>query len=112
MEPAHVVIRFEKVSFGYGEDYPILDEADFSMRENAKFTVMGQNGAGKSTIFKLITGELKPDDGQIHLKQGATIAMAKQVMAREHLTETVRDYFAHAFSEKKYDLDKRIKDVL
>lgn len=112
MDHGNVIIRFENVSFGYGEDNPILDEASFSMRENAKFTVMGQNGAGKSTIFKLITGELKPAEGKIHITAGSTIATAKQVMAREHLTETVRDYFAHAFAEKMYDLDKRIADVL
>ena len=31
---------------------------------------------------------------------------------REHLTETVRDYFAHAFTEVPYNLDKKIADVL
>ncbi len=112
MSHGNVIIRFENVSFGYGEDNPVLDEASFSVRENAKFTVMGQNGAGKSTIFKLITGELKPSEGKIHLLQGATIATAKQVMAREFLDDTVEDYFARAFEEKKYDLDRRIKDVL
>ncbi len=112
MEQNSVIIRFEDTSFGYGEDNPILDEASFSVREDAKFTVMGQNGAGKSTIFKLITGELKPDEGKIHLKAGATIATAKQVMARSHLTETIEEYFAHAFAEKTYDLERRIKDVL
>ncbi|MBI4599261.1 ABC-F family ATP-binding cassette domain-containing protein [Candidatus Uhrbacteria bacterium] len=112
MEHGNTVIRFEGVSFGYGEDNPILDETDFSMRENTKFTVMGQNGAGKSTIFKLITGELKPDEGKIHLPLKTTIATAKQVMSREHLEETIRDYFAHAFPDVAYDLDKRIKDVL
>ncbi|KKR84818.1 MAG: hypothetical protein UU48_C0002G0143 [Candidatus Uhrbacteria bacterium GW2011_GWF2_41_16] len=112
MEHNNVIIRFERVSFSYGEDNPILDEADFSMREDAKFTVVGQNGAGKSTIFKLITGELKPDEGKIHLPLKTTIATAKQVMAREYLEESVRTYFSHAFSDIQYDLDRRIKDVL
>src|SRR3989344_6872811 len=108
----NVIIRFENVNFGYGEDNPILDEASFSLREDAKFTVMGQNGAGKSTIFKLVTGELKPESGAIHVKPGATIAVGRQVMAREHLEESVHDYFAHAFAGKTYDLDRRIKEVL
>lgn len=112
MAAGNVVVRFEEVSFGYSTESPILDEASFSVREDTKLTVMGQNGAGKSTIFKLITGELKPDKGSIHFAQGATIATAKQVMAREHLTETVRDYFAHAFTEVPYNLDKKIADVL
>lgn len=112
MAQGNVIVRFEEVSFGYQAENLILDEASFSIREDAKLTLMGQNGAGKSTIFKLITGELKPDKGAIHTLNGSTIATAKQVMAREHLTETVRDYFAHAFSEVPYNLDKRIKDVL
>ncbi len=112
MSQQNVIIRFEDVRFGYHSEKRLLDEASFSVREDAKFTLMGQNGAGKSTIFKLITGELKPERGQIHIPPNATIAIAKQVMAREHLTETVREYFAHAFTEVPYNLDKRIADVL
>jgi len=112
MTQSNVVIRFEEVSFGYTTENLMLNEASFSVRENAKFTLMGQNGAGKSTIFKLMTGELKPTHGSIHLLPGATIATAKQVMAREYLTQTVRDYFAHAFTQVPYNLDKRIGDAL
>lgn len=112
MTPGTVVARFEEVSFGYTSDNPILDEASFSVREQVKYTLMGQNGAGKSTIFKLITGELKPDHGSIHLSPGTTIATAKQVMAREHLTKTVREYFAQVFSPIPYTLDKHIATVL
>lgn len=112
MAQGNVVIRFDEVTFGYSSDKLVLDEASFSVREDAKLTVMGQNGAGKSTLFKLITGEFKPDRGNIHLAAGATIATAKQVMAREHATETVREYFSHAFEEVPYNLDKRITDAL
>jgi len=108
----NVIIRFERVTFGYDKDEPILNEVDFSVREDAKITVMGQNGAGKSTIFKLLTGALKPDKGNIHLKQGATIAIATQVMPRECMDMTVSDFFARAFPDKMYDLDRRIKDAL
>src|SRR3989339_359468 len=108
----NVVVRFEDVSFGHTEENPLLDEASFSVREEVKLTLMGQNGAGKSTMFKLITGELKPDRGRIHLLPGATIAIAKQVMAREHLTETVRDYFSHAFADVPHNLEKRIQNIL
>lgn len=112
MPQNNVVVRFEDVSFGFTEENPILNEASFSVRENMKFTLMGQNGAGKSTLFKLIMGQLKPDRGSIHLAPGATIATGNQVMAREHLHETVRDYFAHAFAQVPYNLDKQIADAL
>jgi len=112
MAQGNVIIRFEEVTFGYISEKPILHEASFSVREDAKLTLMGQNGAGKSSMFKLITGELKPDKGTIHISPGSTIATAKQVMARGHLTETVREYFSHAFEEVPYNLDKRIADAL
>ncbi|MFA6105574.1 MAG: ATP-binding cassette domain-containing protein [Patescibacteria group bacterium] len=108
----NVIVRFDKTSFKYDHARPILDEASFSVRENTKVTIMGQNGAGKSTIFKLITGELKPDNGGIHLGLGASIAIATQVMKRENLEKTVEEFFAQTFSEKKYDLPKRINNIL
>ena len=112
MDHGDVIVRFDKVTFYYDENKTLLEEASFSVRENAKVTIMGQNGAGKSTIFKMITGDLKPVKGNVYLGQGATIAIASQVMKRENLEKTVEEYFAEAFSEKKYDLPKRIKDVL
>lgn len=110
----NVILRFDNVSFHYGEDKKkiILDEADFSIRENTKITIMGQNGAGKSTIFKMILGELKPQSGKINIVQGTKIAIARQVIPREQLEMTVREWFETAFDEKDYQLDKKIGDVL
>ena len=74
---------------------------------------MGQNGAGKSTLFKMINGELKPDAGQVFITpKDATIATGRQVMPKECLDMTVKAYFESAFTEKHYDIDKKIKDVL
>lgn len=111
-DQGNVLIRFSDVVFTYDNGHAVLDEASFSVRENAKVTVMGQNGAGKSTIFKLITGALKPSRGGIHVRDGATIGIGLQVMPREYRDNTVAEFFAHAFAEKQYDLDRRIADVL
>jgi ATP-binding cassette subfamily F protein 3 len=111
-EHGNVIIRFSGVTFGYDEENPLLEEVDFSVREDAKITVMGQNGAGKSTIFKLLLGQLKPQEGAVHIKQGASVAIGLQVMPREHMEKTVKEFFAHPFPEVVYDLDRRIKDVL
>jgi ATPase subunit of ABC transporter with duplicated ATPase domains len=51
------VLRFEDVTFNYGENKPILFETNFVVRRGTKLTLMGQNGAGKSTLFSLITGD-------------------------------------------------------
>ncbi len=112
MAHGEVVIRFEKVSFEYGHNKPILDTVDFSIRRGMKVTIMGQNGAGKSTLFSLITKERDPEDGQIHLAQKTTIALSRQVIPRDELDLTVREFFQKCFKEKVYDIDPRIDDVL
>jgi ATP-binding cassette subfamily F protein 3 len=112
MAHGEVVIRFEKVSFEYGHNKTILDNVDFSVRRGMKVTIMGQNGAGKSTLFSLITGERLPEDGKINLAQRTTIALSRQVIPRDELDLTVREFFEKCFSEKVYDIDPRIDDVL
>ncbi len=112
MAHGEVVIRFEKVSFEYGHNKSILEAVDFSIRRGMKVTIMGQNGAGKSTIFSLITGEQVPEDGIINLAQKTTIAHSRQVIPREELSLTVREFFEKCFQKKIYDIDPRIDDVL
>lgn len=107
-----VIIRFNEVSFEYGHKKPILIEADFSVRRGSKITLMGQNGAGKSTIFGLITGNYKPDLGSISIAKDSTIAIANQVIPREEMDLTVLDFFERSFSKKVYDIEPRIKKVL
>lgn len=112
MAPENVIISFDNVSFSYNSPKPILEEANFSVRKNSKITIMGQNGAGKSTIFKLITGDLKPEVGQVNISLGASIAIATQVMKPENLEKTVEEFFGQLFQKKMYDLPKRIADIL
>ncbi len=113
MSKDSVVIRFNDVSFEYGHNKPILKEVSFSVRSGSKVTIMGQNGAGKSTLFGLITGKFKPEDGDINIATGATIALSRQVIPRDEMDLTVREFFEKCFPKKKvYDIDPRIDDVL
>lgn len=112
MASDEVVLKFNNVSFEWGTNKPILDEASFSVRRGSKITLMGQNGAGKSTIFQLITGESKPDSGSVNINKNLTIATAKQVILREDLDLTIKEFFEKCFSEKIYNIDKKIDEVL
>ncbi|MDP4008883.1 MAG: ABC-F family ATP-binding cassette domain-containing protein [bacterium] len=112
MAKGNAVIRFKEVSFDFGQKKPILHEADFSVREGSKITLMGQNGAGKSTIFQLITGELAPNSGAIHKDPHLTIATARQVMPRNQLDLTVLAFFEKCFSETVYNIDVKIDQIL
>ncbi len=107
-----VILRFNKVSFEYGHKKPILAEADFSIRRGSKITLMGQNGGGKSTIFQLVVGGLKPESGTITMSNGMTIATARQVIPRDDMALTVREFFEKAFPKKMYDIEPRINKIL
>ncbi|MFA5051809.1 MAG: ABC-F family ATP-binding cassette domain-containing protein [Patescibacteria group bacterium] len=107
-----VVLSFSDVTFAYEHGKKLLDEANFSVRAGSRITLMGQNGAGKSSIFKLITGELKPTGGRVsRTPPDASVAVARQVMPKEALGLTVKEYFATAFSAVQYSLDKMIQEV-
>ncbi len=107
-----VAVRFNSVSFEYNRDKKILDEASFAIRPGSKITIMGQNGAGKSTILKLITGELKPESGSIHVSSGLKVAYAKQVIPQEQMELTVTEFFEKCFNEKIYAISPKIDSVL
>lgn len=106
------IIKFDDVSFGYHESAPILEETNCSIHRGEKLALMGQNGAGKTTLFKLLTGELMQDDGRIIRHAKPSIAIARQVIPRNQLTLSVREYFQSMFGEKIYDLDPRIERTL
>ncbi len=112
MSGDEIIVKFSNVSFEWGVAKPILQEASFSVRRGSKITLMGQNGAGKSTIFQLITSESQPESGAINLNQNLTIATAKQVIPREDLDLTIKEFFEKCFKEKVYDIDKRIDEIL
>ncbi len=112
MSKAAGLITFKEVSFEYDPTRPILKEVTFGVRRGAKFALMGQNGAGKSTIFGLITKKHSPDSGDINIEPRTSIAISRQVIPRAELELTMRDFFLKCFSEKIYDIDPRIDDVL
>lgn len=75
-------------------------------------TLMGQNGAGKSTIFQLLTRDLKPEHGNVITDKDASIAIARQIIPRAELTLSVRDFFGAVFKEVPRNIDARINKVL
>lgn len=112
MATENVIIRFENVSFSYGDKKVILDEANFNVRKNSIVTIIGQNGAGKSTLFKLLEGKLKPHGGKINIETGATIGIAEQMVSPSKLSLTLLDYFRSALPHAEYNLEGDIHKVL
>jgi len=113
MASNETVIKFDSIFFEYEHPKLILDDVKFNIRAGKKITIMWQNGAGKSTIFKLITREIEPKMGKIHTPDGATIAIAFQVMPVNDKPLTVQEYFKkYAKAWETENIDKEIMEVL
>ncbi len=110
--PEEVILRFNEVTFEYSYNKPLLDEACFSVRRGSKITLMGQNGAGKSTIFALMQGQLKPKKGQISVTNNASIGAAPQTLGRADFDLTLEQYFAKAFNPVPGNLKSKISKVM
>lgn len=65
----------------------LLDQADFALEDKEKVALVGRNGTGKSTLFRILTGQIQPEDGQVIKKDGITIASLQQAVPQaESLT--------------------------
>jgi ATP-binding cassette subfamily F protein 3 len=64
----------------------LLDRASLSIPAGHRVGLVGPNGVGKSTLFKLISGELTPDGGKITLIKGATLGMVRQDLPDDDTT--------------------------
>lgn len=67
--PRHVIIGFNNVSFSYTKDVRVLKDISFDIVAGEKITVVGRTGVGKSTLFKLILGLIKPTNGSITINE-------------------------------------------
>ena len=59
-----MLITSENMTFGY-DGTPILENINFTVNETDRIGLIGSNGEGKTTLIKLILGELEPDSGKI-----------------------------------------------
>jgi ATP-binding cassette, subfamily F, member 3 len=62
----------------YVSGKPLLTDANLQIFANQRIGLVGKNGCGKSTLFRLIRGEIKPDSGEIGLQAGKTLGFVAQ----------------------------------
>ena len=58
------LLGMQDVSVGFG-GYPLLEHMNFQIEPGERICLLGRNGVGKSTLIKLICGELEPESGVI-----------------------------------------------
>ena len=134
------LIQLQHVDFSIGGPL-LLADVDLSIERGERVCVVGRNGEGKSTLMKLIAGQLQPDDGEVRVQNGIVVArMAQEVpqstagsvfdvvaeglgdlgrlLARYHHLLAAGDLDAlgevqHEIEARQgWDLDRRVDDVL
>ena len=72
-----MLLSFEHVTFGY-LGVPVVRDVCFSVHEKERVGFLGGNGEGKTTVLKLLTGELTPDAGNVVKKSGLSLGYLEQ----------------------------------
>ena len=72
-----LLLSLSAASLAFGQA-PLLDRADFSLRANERVGLIGRNGAGKSSLLKLLAGTQQADDGELQSRQGLRTAYVPQ----------------------------------
>lgn len=81
----HIALTFERVSFGYGPDRPVLCDLDLVVEAGTALTLVGASGSGKSTLFNLLLGFTMPQAGRI-LVNGQDLAGLDLPAWRKHIS--------------------------
>lgn len=71
------LLGMQDVSLAFGGP-PVLDRARFAIERGERVSLLGRNGAGKSTILKVLDGTLRPDSGEVIRQAGVTVARLEQ----------------------------------
>ncbi len=102
--PSNLLIKGKDINLVFGGD-PLFSDISFNLHEGDKISLVGRNGCGKSTLFKVIAGDIEQDIGEIDSKKGLRIGYLGQ---DENLEEyrTLGDFASNGLIEsEKYLAD-------
>lgn len=91
------LLRLEQLQLAYGTQV-LLDHADLTVEKGERLALVGRNGTGKSTLLKLVAGDIKPDDGTIWRAPGLKIGVLSQELP-ESSGMTIFDMVAQGLPE-------------
>ena len=87
----------------------ILDGLSFTVNTGERVGILGQNGCGKTTLFRLLVGELRPDEGEIAIAPGKRLGLISQIPVYPAGT-TTEDVLREAHRHL-YDIQARLNDL-
>lgn len=104
-----IEIELNNIKKNYGLKN-VLDGVSFEIKTGEQIALIGDNGSGKSTILKIISGEEKADSGKVNIRKEAEIGYLKQVYPNENDSIVVEEYLKRSF-KKYFDMEKRLKEL-
>ncbi len=102
------MISVNNLVVAYG-GFTLLNDVNFHISENDKIGLVGKNGAGKSTILKLICGLQSPTSGQVAVPNGVKIGYLPQIM-EHHRGKSVIDEAMTAFADL-FSLEDELENI-
>ena len=90
-------IRLDKIEFSIGTQV-LLDKVSLTLDKGDRLGLLGRNGAGKSSLMRILSGELSAEDGERWVEPNITVARLEQALP-EHLETSVFDYVATGLAE-------------
>jgi ATP-binding cassette subfamily B protein len=84
-------VEFDRVSFAYGEDV-VLDDVSFRIKPGETLAIVGETGAGKSTVIKLLSRFYDPTEGEVRV-DGEDLRNVRGSSLRRHMGVVLQDTF-------------------
>ncbi|MCL6601367.1 MAG: ATP-binding cassette domain-containing protein [Paenibacillus sp.] len=92
-----MIIQCQNVQKYHGAQL-VLSDITFDIRQGEKIGLIGRNGCGKTTLFHLLNGQERPDQGQISIRKGSVIGQLSQIQEASG-NETVYNVLQRSFAE-------------
>jgi ATP-binding cassette subfamily F protein uup len=109
-----MLLRLDQVSLSFGSR-PLLDHITLQVEEGERVCVVGRNGEGKSSLLRLVAGEIAPDEGSLWINPGARIAYLVQdvTAATNDTVESVVAAAAElAADHEPWEREQRVRVVM
>lgn len=105
------LLSLQNVSIGFG-GLPLLDGVELQIEKGERVSFVGRNGEGKTTLLRIISGEIVPDAGAVALQKGLSVAGLSQDLP-SGLGGSVKDVAAGRLeSSQDWDASRRVETVL
>ena len=92
-----ISVNCENLSLSFGAE-TVLENVSFALNEGDKLGIIGVNGAGKSSLFAMITGKYQPTSGEVFISKGKTVGILEQNIEYDS-SRTILDEAINTFSD-------------